>query len=292
MFRNQILTQGRNSIVLLSIIGTLGACSQSNNTPVAATINPKNISTSSKPVMGAVSSFAANGGAVTDVVNNISYDADAGTATINRATNDVNMTGAQSAGSNITKLEDSSGLTSALIIAQTTDGNGYAASYRDGDLARSNPEHSVLIGGASTTSAPQFGGTYRGDYAGFASQHLGGFQTDGVITGNVSMTVGGTIVAPTVSGGITGRTSGLAPVTFAALPVTGANFSGLVAPTTGFLGQPVTGTVSGTFFETDSQGQNADEVVGTLLLQGGTCVAGGVSNGTCAIESGAFQAAN
>lgn len=291
MFRNQILTQGRNSIVLLSIIGTLGACSQSNNTPVAATINPKNISTSSKPVMGAVSSFAANGGAVTDVVNNISYDADAGTATINRATNDVNMTGAQSAGSNITKLEDSSGLTSALIIAQTTDGNGYAASYRDGDLARSNPEHSVLIGGASTTSAP-LAGMYTGDYAGFGSQHGGGIPADGVITGNVSMTVAGSIVAPTVSGGITSRSSGLADVTFAALPVTGASFTGAVVPTTGFLGQPVTGTVSGTFFETDSQGQYADEVVGTLLLQGGACVPGGVSGGNCAIESGAFQAAN
>lgn len=276
------------SSAIVAVAAALSACSSSNSPPPSSIPNQNDINVADKPVMGLVSGSAANGAPVSDNVNNIKYDADAGAAEINRATNDVSMTGATSAGNNIVKLEDSTGLKSALIIAQTTDGNGYAAAYRDGDNAVSNPEHSVLVGGASTTAAPLVGATYQGDYVGYASQHALGLSTKGVTTGDVSLT----ITSPTTAtGGITSRNTGLANVTFGPLTVTGADFTG-TASTTGIFGQAASGTVSGTFFETDNQNPTADEAVGTLLLQGGTCVVTGVNNGTCAIESGAFHAAN
>lgn len=289
--------RGAKVAVLLGSVAAISACSGSGGgTPSP---NKLNIAVADKPVRSAVTALDHTGNGIANPVNDATFDADNDTITIDRSVGSVTMTGSTQPAANLKRFEDTSGQVSVVSLAQTTDGNGYAVAYRDG-ANTTDPEASIFVGGASTTATPQAGATFNGKYTGQASGYaLGATLGNEETRGDVTLSIGGTNNAPTVSGTIGQRTSGsnnapLATITLAPAAISGAgDFTAAASTTAPILGSVVSGTATGTFFETDQVGAGADEVVGAVVVNNPSCTATiADAGGSCVLESGVFHAAN
>mgnify|MGYP000415297391 CR=1 FL=1 len=293
------------SIATLAIVSACGSSTTPTVTPPVTTLNfNANTTTPS-----ALTSTTQTGLASSNALNSANYDQPTDTLTLERTgTTDLVIAGSavtHPQESNVRGYRINGSESGVAMIAQSSNGDGYAvALYDDSTSTALDPQGSSIVGGTSSSSLTNSAlgnASFTGAYLGYANQTIGGLAGgSSTVAGNaqIDINAAGTGIAGTTV--ITNRTlsngNAVADLTTVGGALTGTSgFNGIVMNSTGLLGRSMTGTMNGTFVEADSSNANG-EVVGAIVMQGGngacTFPGGDVSvlGANCVMETGVFLA--